>query len=159
MVEEIEDLDPGWVPEYGETFFNALKHTFLLATGDFADGGYEFAKDNSFATWFLLQFCFFYGIVYLVIHLMNMVIALMGNTLSEDIERSSIQMYKSRLLFVLENWYSGYMTDIDKARTTHLITAHIKSEDSKELKAISELTNNISKIKEKVDLIEAAQKI
>ena len=59
----------------------------------------------------------------MIIHLLNMLIAIMGNTFAE---RSDIKVQirmKNRLRFVITNWYLSDLAFTDKDKLKYIVTA------------------------------------
>ena len=89
------------IPYYGETKFNQFWYTLNFALGGpdsdafgLGDGGMEMQLNMLYAfTCFMI-----------IIHFMNMLIAIMGNTFAERSEVADQIMIKDHLRFVMDNW-------------------------------------------------------
>ena len=73
----------------------------------------------------------------LLIHLLNMLIAIMGETFSKNNEIKEVQMAKSHLSFVMDNWWIDPIKDKEKIR--YIIAAELKDDDNEETEILMEL--------------------
>lgn len=86
---------------------------------------------------------------FLLIHLLNMLIAIMGETFSENNETKDIQQTRSHLSFVLQNWYMDAIPDKDKAR--YLISALLREEDSEQTEILENINKQFTALNKKID--------
>jgi hypothetical protein len=130
-VVDIEDLME--LPRY-YTFIGSLEHVYMLALGEFDDDAYTIGDGSQTS---LLWVFFIIASFFLLIHLLNMLIAIMGETFSENNQFKEKQKVKSHLRFVLDN---DWMLDLsNKNQITYLITAYLSLEDDGENKLIESI--------------------
>ena len=108
------------------TFTGSFLHVYRLALGDFNLDMYSEGNDNYLV---LIMFWTFASFL-LLIHLLNMLIAIMGETFSVNNEVKDVQMLRSHLQFVMDNWWINPIED--KATIKYLITAFLKEDESQE---------------------------
>jgi len=65
-----------------------------------------------------------------MIHLLNFLIAIMGQTFSDNNDVKDKDTLRSHLRFVLSNWWMDPIKD--KERTQYLITAFLKENDDED---------------------------
>lgn len=104
---------------YSKSFIQAIQYMYLLALGEFlADKTVFFAGTNpSQGLW--LWIFFFISTILILVHFLNMLIAIMSETLANDNERKTESTYKEHLKFIVNNWHlipnrKQYYTRLDK---------------------------------------------
>jgi len=74
----------------------------------------------------------------LIVHMLNMLIAIMGNTFAENQEVADKVTLKTRLRFVIDNWWLDALGE-DKSKINYLVTAMLNEEDDEDVEIIKEL--------------------
>jgi hypothetical protein len=82
----------------------ALFHVYLIAVGDFSVDQYLLGKREH---QIILHLLFVLGSFSLVIHMLNMLVAIMGDTFERNKDVKDIQNFRSHLRFVLDSRYLG----------------------------------------------------
>jgi uncharacterized protein YhhL (DUF1145 family) len=136
----MEDGDPFKVDGPGyTTIVGSFKHVYLLALGEFNLDDYTIGND--YFTTSLLWLLFILATFILLIHLLNMLIAIMGETFTDNNQVKHMQQHKSRLNFVLDNLYIDPIRK--KKKIKYIVTAKIFEDEDED--------NIISEIKETLD--------
>ena len=73
----------------------------------------------------------------LLLHLLNMLIAIMGETFAVNNEVKQVQQLKAHLTFVIENWWIDPIEEKNKIK--YLICAFLKDEEKLEVEILQEL--------------------
>ena len=112
--------------------FNALYHIYLLALGEFNTDDYEYGTDGDSLVmkwqWAFINFYFISATFIFLIHLMNMLIAIMGETFGKNNEIQDQQMIKSHLGFILDNlWIDAAIKN--KEQVKYVIACFSMDED------------------------------
>ena len=107
---------------------------YLLSLGEFNVEDYDLGGSTENL---ILWIMFYVASFLLVIHFLNMLIAIMGETFSQNHETKRIQQIQSHLRFVLDNTYIDPISDKDKI--TYLVTAFVNEEDSQESERLAEI--------------------
>ena len=132
----MNDDDDGWKfntpseepPSYSYVA-GAFQHVYLLALGEFDIDSY--ANGDHKVQYFFLMSYFFLASFLFVIHLLNMLIAIMGEVFAENNEKKKMLQTKNHLQLVLDNmWMSDVIKDRKKIK--YLIVAHSSQEDKDE---------------------------
>ena len=100
--------DPERVPDYS-TLVGAFHHVFLSSLGDFDT---QFYFDNEMSP--ILALLFVSLSFFMCIHLLNMLIAIMGESFSKNNKRAMADIKKSQLAFVVDNWWINPISRSDK---------------------------------------------
>ena len=131
---EVEaDYEPQPFPSYS-TFPGAIRHVYLLALGEFNLEDYEYGNGGSFVVlWIMFALASFL----LLLHLLNMLIAIMGETFAVNNEVKQMQQLKAHLTFVIENWWIDPIEEKNKIK--YLICAFLKDEEKLEVEILQEL--------------------
>ena len=79
----------------------------------------------------------------MIIHLLNMLIAIMGNTFGERTEVSNLIQVRDHLKFVMDNWHENDTEFKNKDQIKYIITAFNQHEDQNQDENISELSKEI----------------
>ena len=74
---------------------------------------------------------------FMCIHMLNMLIAIMGETFASNNETKKMQNLRSHLRFVMDNWWIDPIKD--KHKIKYLITAFLKDDAEDEIEILSEL--------------------
>ena len=120
---EFDNVEEEDFPMYA-TFIGSFQHVYLLALGEFDVEYYE-AGDGNYTI--ILWIMFVLASFLLLIHLLNMLIAIMGETFAANNETKKMQQLKSHLRFVMDNWWIDPIKD--KHKIKYLITAFLKEDD------------------------------
>lgn len=121
--------------------FNAFVHVYRIGLGDFDNDAYvtELSDDSLRLSSYFYIFWFFCGFL-LQIHLLNMLIAIMGETFSKNNETKDIQTTRSHLAFVMDNWFIDPIKN--KNRIKYLVVAFAKEEENVESEMLMKLLEN-----------------
>ena len=66
-------------------------------------GSFEIGKSPS--TYYPLLFTYFFACYFLIIHMLNMLVAIMGEAFSENREQAEILQQRERLRFIIDKWF------------------------------------------------------
>ena len=98
-----EDLIPGY-----STYMGAINHVYLSSLGEFDTDSYF---DNQMTP--ILVFLFLAMSFFMCIHLLNMLIAIMGDIFANNQDTKEAKKKMSELAFVVENWWIDPIKDKD----------------------------------------------
>jgi hypothetical protein len=101
------------------TFGGSLGHVYLVALGEFGYMGDYPLGDAKQQT--MLWLLFVVATFILMIHLLNMLVAIMGEAFARLNEVKDMQQIRSHLRFVLDNQFMDPIKD--KEKISYLITA------------------------------------
>ena len=74
----------------------------------------------------------------LIVHMLNMLIAIMGNIFKENSDVAEKVALKTRLRFVIDNWWLDALGE-QKHKINYLVTAILCEEDDDEVEKIKEV--------------------
>ena len=130
----------------------ALFHIYLLALGEFNmdDYAYPLGEDGAeaYASWqYSLMIFYFIAATFLfLIHLLNMLIAIMGETFAKNNEIQDQVMIKSHLAFVIDNlWISAIK---NKEQVKYVIACFSMDEDLDEEDLLINIEKQIARNQE-----------
>ena len=89
----------------------------------------------------ILWFLFIVSSFILLIHLLNMLIAIMGETFAQNNEIKKKSQVRNHLRFVLDNSWMDPIEDKDKI--TYLITSYLSTETNHESEVIKDIHETI----------------
>lgn len=100
----------------------AIWYIWYLVLGQPDDSMYDLGDGSQF---FLLRILFSCAAFFLIIHMLNMLIAIMGNTYSTRSVIASQTRMKDHLKFIIQNWHLGNKAfgEEDKKSIKYIITA------------------------------------
>jgi len=78
----------------------------------------------------------------LLVHLLNMLVAIMGNTFAINREVSEQNKMKSKLKFIIDNWWFDAIGE-DRNRICYLITALFNEEDDEDVEILKEVHDEV----------------
>jgi hypothetical protein len=85
--------------------------------------------------------------VLIIVHLLNMLIAIMGNTFSERAEVGSQIMSRDHLRFVIDNWILMDVAFKDKKLLKYIICAFQANDDDDKQEILTELKDEQNEMK------------
>lgn len=124
------------------TLMGSMQHVFLLALGEFNLEDYDLGgnKYDYFVLWMLFVAASFV----LLIHLLNMLIAIMGESFAQNNEQKAVRRSQSHLRFVLDNmWFDAIE---NKSKMIYLITSFLSEEDSENVEILHTLQGTLRDI-------------
>jgi hypothetical protein len=81
----------------------------------------------------ILCFVFVLASFFMIIHMLNMLVAIMGNTFAVNLEVSDLVLMKIKLKFVIDTWWMDAIGD-EKAKIQYVIAALLVKDDSPDAK-------------------------
>lgn len=143
---------PGYVSLIG-----SMQHVFLLALGEFNLEDYDLGENqyDHAVLWILFVAASFV----LLIHLLNMLIAIMGESFTQNNEQKAVRRSQSHLRFVLDNWWFNEVDSNEdrNKKIIYLVTSFLSEEDSENVEilhtlqgSLNEINNRIKKDNEKI---------
>ena len=93
--------------------------------------------------WILFVFCSFI----ILVHMMNMLIALMGMVQGEYLDEEDQVILKNKLNFVITNWYYVDPIGDRKYDINYLIAAIVNEEDDDDIEMIKEIQDEFIELK------------
>lgn len=138
---EFDNLEEDGEPSY-HTFVGALQHVYLTALGEFGLDDYTLGDGSQEVVLWVL---FISASFLLLIHLLNMLIAIMGESFAKNNETKSMQQLKSHLQFVMDNWWIDPIKD--KESIKYLISAFIKEDEEEDVEILNAIKVQLNGLK------------
>jgi len=127
------------------TVIGSIEYVFMMALGEiFADDD-NFAKGSS-SQELILWIIFLLATFTLIIHLMNMLIAIMGETFSKNNEVADENREREHLKFIMENQWMNPLGD-SKSKINYLVTAFLNEEEEEDIEILMDLQDDITEMK------------
>ena len=104
--------------------------------------GYDYGEKSQY---YVLISLFFISTFIIILHFLNMLIAIMGNTYAERREVGELTMVKDHLRFVMDNWLLMNIAFRDKERLKYIVCAFQANDDDAESE-IPEIKEKLSEI-------------
>jgi hypothetical protein len=95
-----------------------------------------------------LHFIFILAVGVILLHLLNMLIAIMGNTFAERSLVVEEVKSKDHLLFVMDNWHLLYMAFNDLKHVKYIVAAFYASQDDESLQITEGINRKIDELAE-----------
>ena len=124
--------------------------TIVQLTLGFMDKQDAFYTGNQEETFFL-RVLYYLATFILIVHLLNMLIALMGNQLSANTENQNAMKLQERLKFVLDKWaYKNIVSrELKQNDIKYIICAFVPEQDNKHQSVLKEISNAQAQFEEK----------
>mmetsp|Transcript_9402 Transcript_9402/g.14356 ORF Transcript_9402/g.14356 Transcript_9402/m.14356 type:complete len:126 (+) Transcript_9402:6161-6538(+) len=124
---ETGSIDEGFNEVPYSSLLGAFNHVYLSALGEFNTDPY--LEDSvSPGTRTMLLILFFSLSFFMCIHLLNMLIAIMGESFAQNAENKEAKKKMSQLAFVVDNWWIDPIKNKDKI--VYIVAAfQIKDDD------------------------------
>jgi len=144
-------------PEYG-TIIGAMWHMWTLCLGNPEVGFYNIPlylenREQASQTPYLIIIAIFTGF-FILIHLLNMLIAIMGETFAKNNEIKYKKKIKDHLGFVMDNWQFLNQAIPNHRQIKYIITAFLQEEQNNETSKLKKIENDVSHL---MSLIEGFQ--
>jgi len=109
------------------------------------------ADDNYFARGkksqeLVLWLLFLLATFTLCIHLLNMLIAIMGETFAKNSEAADQNRMREHLLFIMDNWGLDPLGE-QKTRINYLVTAFLNEEDEEDVEILKDLQEAVNEMR------------
>ena len=115
----------------------AFDHVYLSSLGEFDTGSYY---NNEMQPWL---FILFMGLsFFMCIHLLNMLIAIMGDSFASNNEVKEAKKKISQLQFVVENWWLDPIKD--PQNIVYLVAAFEINDDDQDQEKLEKLNERVS---------------
>lgn len=131
------------VPLY-TTLMGAYKWIYYLSLGTFSHKEFKFGENSNHKT--ILGFLFVIATFTIVVHMMSMLIAIMGDTFTQNQQVEEQLLLKGKLKFIIDNWYLNALGD-DKQRIKFIITALMSENEDDAVEIANRLQNEINHFK------------
>ena len=105
------------------TFVGAFDHVYTSSLGELSTETYYIDEMSP-----VLIFLFMFMSFFMCIHLLNMLIAMMGESFTKNNEEGDAKKKMSQLDFVVDNWYINPIENKDKI--VYIIAARLISSES-----------------------------
>ena len=92
---------------------------------------------------YVLHTLFLISVMIFLIHFLNMIIAIMGNTFSERTAVASQILVRDHLRFVMDNWYLMGFAFNDRRKVKYIVTAFTSAEESHDSELLHSLKEEI----------------
>jgi hypothetical protein len=100
----------------------------------------------------ILWVLFALGSFILLIHLLNMLIAIMGETFGKFNEEHEIQKAKSHLSFVMDNWWIEPIPKKERDKIRYIISAELKDNEDEDTEVLYEVQKAQGELKKLVEV-------
>lgn len=120
---------------------------YYLALGDFENTLNYNAKEKSYLFWFL----FLFGTIFMMIILLNMIIAVMSISYEGIIEESEAVQVREKLNLMLESEFFIKGAVEDLRQTTNLVSFEVDPEVSEQQEQTNKMQEHFAKIQAEVD--------
>jgi len=86
----------------------------------------------------------------MIIHLLNMLIAIMGETFANCKEVGDLVKVRDHLAFVIDNWYLSPLSIPDKEQLVFIVTAFLVKQETDENELLNNLKGKITAIRQEI---------
>ena len=86
----------------------------------------------------------------MIIHLLNMLIAIMGETFANCKEVGDLVKVRDHLAFVIDNWYLSPVSIPDKEQLVFIVTAFLVKQETDENELLNNLKEKITNIRQEI---------
>lgn len=91
---------------------------------------------------------FIFATFFFIIVMMNMLVAIMGDTFVKNYEKEEANLLRTKLRFVIDNWtLFPPFTKKEKNQIQYLVAANLNEDDEEETEAIRDLQEMVTNMK------------
>jgi len=116
-----------------------------MALGELAADDDFFAKGNR-SQELVLWMLFLLATFTLCIHLLNMLIAIMGETFANNSEAADQNRMREHLVFIMDNWDRDPLGE-EKKKVNYLVTAFLNEEDEEDVEILKDLQEAVNEMR------------
>lgn len=131
----------------------ALQYVYLISLGETGEGDDNYIKGNNPSSQIILWVLFVLLTFTVCIHLLNMLIAIMGETFTENNEVAEQNRIREHLRFVMDHWYKNPPEIKNKDGSANYLVSALLNEEPKagssQLQYMEEEMSNLSVNNEK----------
>ena len=127
---------------YGDTRWNSIFYGINLWVGNTDTSGFGVGDASQY--WYLILL-WLISIILIVIHFMNLLIAIMGSTFGNREAVGSQIMRRDHLRFVIDNWILMKVA-FDQSKLKYIISAFQANDDGQESEEITQIKENLNGI-------------
>ena len=132
-----------------KTFYNAIWFTYDIVLGNGSRANFDIGANNSQSD--TLHLLFLFSTFILLIHLLNMLIAIMGESFGDRRAVADQIKVKDHLRFVMGNWHLKNLSFRDMKKIRYIITAfHDHEEQNDDFQQISNLRDDVQLLGESI---------
>jgi len=120
------------------SLIGSLKYMYLMCLGELNADGDFFAmgtKSQELILWIL----FICATFLMIITMMNMLIAIMGETFANNSEVADENRLREHLQFIVDHWFIDPFSERGKHRINYLMTAFLNEEDEEDVEILKDL--------------------
>lgn len=139
-----DELSKEEYPPYA-TVIGSLEYMYLMALGEIQADGDFFAKGKATQE-LLLWLLFLFATLTIILHLMNMLIAIMGETFSNNNLVEEENRLREHLKFIVENQWIDALGE-QKNKVIYLVTAFLNEEDEEDVEILKDLQEDVQEMR------------
>ena len=124
-----------------QTVVGSLEYVADMILGETDQAGFSSGHGSMD---FLLHLLFWSAAFIIMLHLLNMLIAIMGNTFDVGNQSAEQQKYREHLRFVVDNWFMRKLAFREIHKVKYIITAFSALEHENDDQAIFEMREEIA---------------
>lgn len=124
----------------------AFQYMWYISIGELSADDNLFQITDSFWTQLILWVLFVAATFLVLIHMLNMLIAVMTETFTINNENKLETRLKEHLQFVVDNW--GVLKSSDEAKPNYLVAAWAYEEDEEEVEILKDLQEEVKEMRE-----------
>lgn len=134
-------------PSY-TSFDGAFAFIYEMSLGEV--GGFDMYEVGDQSHQLPLWIVFILASFTLIIHMMNMLIAIMTQTFEENQEIQNLIISKTKLRFVIDNFklFKPFGTDEEKQKISYIVTALLNEEEEEDIELIKEVHEDFDNLRE-----------
>jgi len=136
---QFDEITEDEKPPYA-TLFGSFKYIYMLALGEV--GGIDQYEIGTPHHTILLWVLFIMTSFVLILHMLNMLVAIMGNTFANNTEVEAQNKMKSKLRFVIDNWWIDAIGQ-EKHRICYLVAALFNEEDDEDVEILKDVQEDV----------------
>lgn len=111
----------------------ALRYVYLMVLGETGADDHNYSKGNQPSNTSILWLFFILFTLIVCVHMLNMLIAIMGESFSQNKESEQVNRIKEHLNFVLYNWaLNPIQEDKNNGSTNYLVSAIMKDRNGED---------------------------
>ena len=141
---QFDEIQPDNYPSYHE-LIGSLQYIYLMSLGELGADDDFFAqgkRSQELVLWLLFLLATFT----LCIHLLNMLIAIMGETFAKNSEAADQNRMREHLHFIMDNWGLDPL-GTKKSRINYLVTAFLNEEDEEDVEILKDLQEAVNEMR------------
>ena len=140
---QFDKIPEGAEPLYSTSVYGSIKYMYLLTLGELSADAFDYEKGEA-SEFYWLWALFIIASFIVIIQLLNLLIALMGEPFAENSDVEQAKNSQQHLRFVMDHWN---INGEEQKNMKYLITAFLNEEEDEDVELLEDIQEELNEMK------------